>query len=167
MPWFVSVATSSGPSGTFKYERKVSVSNFFLFTGKERGGEKKAKLDWIPIHSHLPKTVNVKLIISTSRNENELRCRIIKVTDVMFLRWGFALLKLNIMEMVRKAVIDAGTCSRSHWCPCWMSCLMLEDYGLCYRLCGFQWKAGMMWERALIPLLPPLFVLGALPLTSG
>lgn len=45
---------------------------------------KKAKLDSIPKHSHLPKTVNVKLIIF-SRNENELHCKIIKVTDIMFL----------------------------------------------------------------------------------
>lgn len=56
---------------------------FNFFTGKER--KKKGELDYIPIHSHLPKLVNVKLIISTSRNENELRCRIIKVTDIMFL----------------------------------------------------------------------------------
>lgn len=62
---------------------------FNFFTGKERKKERKKKsLDCIPIHSHLPKTVNVKLIISNSRNENELRCRIIKVTDVMFLHSG-------------------------------------------------------------------------------
>ena len=45
-----------------------------------------------------------------------------------------------------------------------MSCWMLEKYGLFNRL---ERKADVMWERALIPLLPPLFVLGALPLTSG
>lgn len=73
-------------------EKSLFLTFFFLLGRK---GKKKAKLDWIPIHSHLPKTVNVKVIISTSRNENELRCRIIKVTDVMFLHWGFALLKLT------------------------------------------------------------------------
>lgn len=40
-----------------------------------------------------------------------------------------------------------------------MSCVVLEEYGLCYhRECGLQWKAGMMWERALIPLLPSTVV---------
>lgn len=43
-----------------------------------------AEVDCIPEHSHLPKAVNVKLIISR-RNENELRCGITKVTDIMFL----------------------------------------------------------------------------------
>lgn len=45
---------------------------------------KKAKLDHIPKHSHLPELVNVKVIIS-SRNENELHYKMIKVTDIMFL----------------------------------------------------------------------------------
>lgn len=49
------------------------------------GHEKKKNLDWMPEHSHLPETMNAKLIISTSRNENELRCKMIKVTDIMFL----------------------------------------------------------------------------------
>lgn len=75
---------------------------FNFFTGKERKKKKKAELDCIPIHSHLPKTVNVKLIISTSRNENELCCRIIKVTDIMFLRSGLLTdpLKTGMMETV-------------------------------------------------------------------
>lgn len=57
---------------------------------------KKAKLDWIPKDSHLPKAMNVKLIMSTSRNENELRCEIIRVTDIMFLHAATSLALLKI-----------------------------------------------------------------------
>lgn len=62
------------------------------------GHEKKAKLDWIPKDSHLPKAMNVKLIMSTSRNENELRCKIIKVTDIMFLHAATSPALLKITE---------------------------------------------------------------------
>lgn len=55
---------------------------------------KKVKLDCTPKHSHLPKTVNVKVIIS-SRNENEASCKIIKVTDIMLLHTEITLLKLH------------------------------------------------------------------------
>lgn len=46
--------------------------------------EKKQNLMIFPNTLTFQKTVNVKLIIS-SRNKNELHCKIIKVTDIMFL----------------------------------------------------------------------------------
>lgn len=66
---------------------------------------KKVKLDDLPKHSHLPKTMNVKLIIS-SRNENELRCKIMEVTDIMYILQHACSLQNYIMERLRKVQIN-------------------------------------------------------------
>lgn len=68
--------------------------------------KKKQKLDHIPKHSHLPKPVNVKLIIS-SRNENEPRCKIMEVTDIMYIL-QHALLSLKLHN--GKAEKSANEC---------------------------------------------------------
>lgn len=48
------------------------------------GQEIKPNLTVFPNTPTFLKAMNVKLIMSTSRNEKEPRCKIIKVTDVMF-----------------------------------------------------------------------------------
>lgn len=64
--------------------------NFLTVREKKRKEKKKPRLTVLPNRPDFQKTAHVKAIIS-SRNETELRCEMIKVTDIMFLRGEHAL----------------------------------------------------------------------------
>lgn len=129
----------------------------------------------VPNTPTFQKTVNVKLIIS-SRNENELHCKIIKVTDIMFLHTATCPRSIYnyIMERVRKALINvcwqplfislisslgklvsawSGASSESS------SCLVLSPTAWDRR--DVSWAPGHHWSHSS----DLLFVLGA-PATS-
>lgn len=81
-PWFALVVVSKKSSLEQVAHESMRAKFLFNFlTGHEK---KKPNLTVLPNTPTFQQTANVKLIIS-SRNENELHCRIIKVTDIMFL----------------------------------------------------------------------------------